>query len=280
MIRAESPKEIAEQIAYVDDSSGTRPDGHRILLLSACIHSFEAWSSFVDDWQNALDADSAIGYLHMKEARALDGQFSGWTAIARDLKVISLTEVLMRHRPHVVSCWVSANDHDELMARTGLPDLRNVYHLCFQAIVIKVAHYQMVRELTTPTDYVFDEQGSIGQEAALWYGAMKETAPSPLCQLMGSTPIFRDDKQVLPLQAADLCAWHKRRCKTVFGLDPEVAATLRVDELPGAEVEMDRKTIEGLSKQLSEVPFFNECRGGYSVYKKLKHAIRTGKKEI
>jgi hypothetical protein len=111
-------------------------------------------------------------------------------------------------------------------------------------------------------------------EAQLWYAAMKDTASLQIRELMGSTPIFRDDKQMLPLQAADLIAWHKRRRKEYPGLDGEVAASLRVDGLPGAERNITDECLEGIARGISEVPHVQEFRDKPSLYQQMKQQLR------
>jgi hypothetical protein len=66
---------------------------------------------------------------------------------------------------------------------------------------------------------VFDEQGAFGREALDWWLNFKkllDDAPprsirARIASLVCDRPIFRDEKQFLPLQAADLYAWHVRK---------------------------------------------------------------------
>jgi hypothetical protein len=40
---------------------------------------------------------------------------------------------------------------------------------------------------------------------------MKQTAPAEIARMLGDTPVYRNDKNTLPLQAADLYAWWVRK---------------------------------------------------------------------
>ena len=82
-------------------------------------------------------------------------------------------------------------------------------------MVIFLARAQREMGFLTPVDYVFDDKGNIGEEALLWYFATKETSAPEISSLMGSTPVFRTDEDVLPLQAADMVAWRNRRLRGV-----------------------------------------------------------------
>jgi hypothetical protein len=216
----------------------------------------------------------------MREGRQLAGNFKGWKTIDRDLKIISLAEVILRHEPHVISCWLSTEDYNATIRQVAPSDLRHVFSLVFQAILHTVAEYQLQRRITIPADFVFDEEGDIGNEALIWYPAIKESAPPQVRALMGATPVFRNDEEVLPLQAADLVAWHKRRKKEIPGLDSETVASQRVDELPGGEREIPKDALIEMASKMSKVPNVDLFRDGPSVYKKLKRAYRTGKREI
>jgi len=260
--------------AFCDGSKGTEPG--KILLLSALVHTVPAWEKFTNDWETALKAPPSLEHLHMRKFR----QLAAWKAIDRDLKIISLTEVILRHEPHVVSCWLSSEDYDATVRQVAPSDLRHVFSLAFHAILQAVAEYQLQRGITIPADFVFDEEGDIGNEALIWYPAIKEAAPPRVRALMGATPVFRNDEEVLPLQAADLVAWHKRRRKETPGLDTETAASQRVDELPGGEREIPKDALIEMASKMSKVPNVDLFREGPSFYKKLKLAYRMGKREI
>ena len=220
--------------AFVDESGGRRAG--RILLLSACILTYPEWVEFSDEWHSVLRSPPAISGFHVREARKRQGQFARWKAIDVDRKVIALTEVILRHRPHVLSCWVGEDDHAATVEANGVPDVKHAYFTCFMAIIQKVAELQAVRGITTPVDFIFDEKGDMGLEALLWYSFIKSTMRPEICNLIGGSPVFRSDDHVLPLQAADLVAWQKRRQKE-FGLgDSETAVAMRINELPGGEV--------------------------------------------
>jgi hypothetical protein len=264
----------AEHIVFVDESQGAREG--KILLLSACIQTYEVWAKFSDDWWEVLQSTPKINSFHVREARARAAgtDYAGWKPIDVDKKIIALTDVILRHEPHVFSCYMSINDYAETIKGVGPPDLDNAYFTCFLAILIKVAQYQKWLGITTPIDFVFDEIGDAGHEALMWYGVIRESLDPDIKELLGSTPLFRKDEAVLPLQAADLVAWHKRRRKEVLGHDIEVMASLRLDDLPGGEVHITRKDLEATAAKIAAVPGVKEARGGLSCYKQLKRNYR------
>ncbi len=59
--------------------------------------------------------------------------------------------------------------------------------------------------------WVFDDQGRTGKEAVKSYDLVRANVLPEVRHKMGAAPIFRHDKNVLPLKAADLYAWQIRR---------------------------------------------------------------------
>jgi hypothetical protein len=57
-------------------------------------------------------------------------------------------------------------------------------------------------------EWIFDEESlTIYREALNWWLEQKAAPPLYLSRRMGNHPILRNDKEVMPLQAADLIAW-------------------------------------------------------------------------
>ena len=60
-------------------------------------------------------------------------------------------------------------------------------------------------------DFVFDEQGKESDRAQLMWNFTVNATPNVVRKFVGNRPIHRDEKVFLPLQAADMFAWHVRR---------------------------------------------------------------------
>jgi hypothetical protein len=63
-------------------------------------------------------------------------------------------------------------------------------------------------------DFYFDNQNEIGKKVDKWYQTFKSRCPSQMSEWLPDKPEFKDEKAVLPLQAADMIAWHQRRKST------------------------------------------------------------------
>ncbi len=210
--------------AFIDNSASDV--GSRRLFLAGYIHGAESWISFSAAWRAALVHPPAIQYFKMAEAQSLRGQFRQWTQANRDRKLLSLAKVIQDHDPWAVHCSVSRDDYARILAPVAPYPLKNPYSMCFWAVIQTAAvyHRELGIEGTPPVDFVFDQQGGLGDDAALWYDWMKQQQDPEICELLGDRPIFCDDKQVVALQAADMLAWHVRRADEGGDLPvPEVA---------------------------------------------------------
>lgn len=265
----------AKHVAYIDDSEGSR--SRRFLLLAACVAERSRWDGFNEDWKQILDAEPRISAFHMREARNRSGSFDGWKQIDVDLKVIALTEVIVRLNPYVVTCFVDVEDHKKTIGET-IADLRNPFSTCFTAMVVSLARMQRELRIDTPVDYVFDEKGDAGNEALLWYGATKEAVEPALQPLMGKTPVFSSDEEALPLQAADLVAWRHRRILEYGTADPELVSTMRLDGLLHAEFPVPKAYLQKMAANCLAIEGVKGSRHLPSIYQMIKRDRRKAER--
>ncbi len=156
------------------------------------------------------------------------------------------------------------------MRRFAPHGLGNAYFACFYGLIFCTAKTQKQLGIENiPIDFVFDDQGGLGDEAAFFYRYLKQQHEPELECVLGSTPIFRDDKKVLPLQAADMMAWQVRREIQ----SPDSTGTINSKDLLSEccrmEVHIDSamlqrmadgfKEIEG-SKALSDKPIWRKTK--------------------
>jgi len=238
--------------AFSDDSMGG--EGEKTLLLAACVQKYPAWADFAFSWEAALVKQPSIKYFKMREARGLIGEFQGWRPTTRDRKIELLSRVIADYDVKTISAWVSRREFWEVVTPIIPYQIRHPYGFLFYAIIIKLAHWQHRAGMTLPVDFVFDEQGSIGAETVVWYQAIKSWQPPHIRALMGSTPIFRDDKMILPLQAADIVAWHTRRLKDNPQDKPETMPTGILSSLSRAEIPISREFLEIMARDMRDVP--------------------------
>jgi hypothetical protein len=207
-VRAIKPLAVLQ--AFVDDSA--TDDGEQRLFLAGYINTADKWVLFSDAWKEALQLSPPIEYFKMSEANSLNGQFYGWSVPDKDAKILALARVIRHFKPASIHCSISRRDVKSLMKGKVPYGFADPYGYVFSGIMVPLAHQQIQRDMIrVPIDFIFDEQENIGEEAKFWYKQIRDMQPKAVKDLLSIEPLFRNDKNVMPLQAADMLAWHIRR---------------------------------------------------------------------
>lgn len=200
---------------YVDES-GAKGQG-TLFVFSALLARAEVWVSIVDQWQAVLAESPSIQYFKMAAAKNRSGQFRGFSEAERDDKVKKLGKII--NTPDITEfafTLVLKDFLEEWAPRMGRPACEP-YFIPFQFMNLTIGFELARTGETQPAEVFFDEHVIFGPKAKVWYPIVRETAPPEIRPLMPVEPFFRSDKDVLPLQAADLTAWI-RRIKNSEGL--------------------------------------------------------------
>lgn len=195
---------------YADDSGS---DGLRApYILAGFVLPVEKWAAFSDDWDKALRRDPSVQYFKMAEAAARDGQFEGMQEEFVLNKIHEFLSVIETHQPDGLYSWLSWKNFRYYLDDHIPEGMANPYQLLFPSIFDVLLFYQKRKGIfPEPTDFDFDEQGEAGRFAQMLYPRVKANAEPGVRQMLGRIPLMLDDKNVLPLQAADMLAWTIRR---------------------------------------------------------------------
>lgn len=210
--------------AFIDDS-GSEPNSP-VFVLAGYIATTEAWARFADDWAAEMAGDDefpTIKYFKMDEAMGLRDQFSpgsGWTRDLRDKKLVRLTSIIARTSRWQVCASMGQRDFEETLHRLPVFDdgrtLANdhPYTFLWYQLVSEMWLRKRDMEMDGPCDFIFDQRIGFEDEAIRYWKRMKEImqiGDPELAKWMPNPPIFRDELEFKPLQAADLHAWTIRR---------------------------------------------------------------------
>lgn len=211
--------------AYIDDS-GSTPQGAMAhedrFVLAGYVMMAHKWEQFSDEWNAALKNRPKIEYFKMGCVKDGGGPFVdefGRTLSYefRFQKARELAEIIARFDPLPVSCSASWEEYERIVRGKVHPKLDSPYTLLYYQIMRGVHEFQVRANQLRPdfsfgrVDFIFDEQGPMGPKALQWYeGLRRAVQHEPYKSMMGNTPIFRSDRDLLPLQAADMLAWHIR----------------------------------------------------------------------
>lgn len=189
-------------LAYVDDSTSHVEECR--LYLAGYILPEERWPAFDQDWRAVLNAGKPLVSLHMSQS------FKGWTREQHLRKLAQLAKVIQKYEPVSVEVSVSTRDFKEILADHTPHDLRHPYFSCFFALLVTAARTIDQLEMQGPINFVFDDQGKVGTEAAIWYEPVRQMQERRIQDLLGKKPVFRNDDDEPGLQAADMLAWCRR----------------------------------------------------------------------
>jgi len=196
--------------AYFDDSGSDT--GERDLVFAGLVNRDDIWEQFSLAWSAALAKPPSIGHLKMVEANGLRGQFAGWKREVRDQKLEDLVEVLHRFRPlWTFDVSVSRAEYEIQVSPASPRGLSTPHFATTFGAVSVVARHLASEGVSTPVKFVFDKQDGVDADVALFFDYMLENLDVVSRELVKMPIAYGDDKRSLPLQAADMLAWHIRR---------------------------------------------------------------------
>jgi hypothetical protein len=190
--------------AFIDDSAEANPP---VFVLAGYLAPDVAWAGFIKDWQAALDIPPAIPYFKMSKARAL-------LRNQANERIGVLHGVIEKH---ITAGFCIMIPPDAVKRIWGPIDkfARHPFYCAFSILLPLLGlHLDEFGLDGDQIEFYFDEQmNEEGRAKRAWEWAKNNAnVESPkLKNILASVPQFRDDKELNPLQAADLAAWWFRR---------------------------------------------------------------------
>ena len=192
--------------AYIDDSKGPP-----VFVLAGLIARAEQWSEMTGRWRDALDRPPRLKHFKMHEAHSYTGEFAGWGQTDRDLRLAALAGIIKDHVVAGISSVVRQDDYDGIVKGRIAKPLDYPFWLMCYSIMTKTFLFQIERRILDKVAFIFDEQPDQSVQVQENFKIFRDLAPPEIEGLLGEPPQHRDDKTTLPLQAADMIAWHVHR---------------------------------------------------------------------
>ena len=191
--------------AYVDESWG-----EEVFVFSALIGSVGSWVRITDEWDACLRESPSVRHFKMDEAFGLDNEFYQFTQAERDNKLRRLCSIInTQELTQLCATMVLSDFGKHFQPYVGRP-ASEPYFFPFQMVNAGLGTHVGMMGLNQPCEVFFDENKIFGPRAKAWYPVIKENFPAEIKRVMPVEPFFRSDKDVLPLQCADLTAWMMR----------------------------------------------------------------------
>lgn len=193
--------------AFVDDS-GT---GHgNVAVLAGFLSTAERWKLFSDRLEDLCEREPRTPDFKMQKA---NGFRAYWWATRQDLdrRIEDVAKLIGEHATYHVDAVMVRPAYDAIVKGRVTPEIDNPYFLLFYTVILSTAEFMEKANLDASVDFIFDEQSDIGRQCARFYPGIKEKVPERIRRRLGAQPVFRHDKELLPLKAADVLAWQLRR---------------------------------------------------------------------
>ena len=184
--------------AYFDDSVAD----DEVLVFAGYLAPYTQWEKLSLDWQELLDMQPSF---HMAEIGG-SNDATRWERASWHYRVIE------RHVTAFVACAVEIAPLRQVLAELDLTHklLDNPYVLGIRAITDFTTQHQHELGIREPVEFIFDERKEKKYVRAGWE-VYEKTIPDDLRVRLVGEPRFERDTEFLPLQAADLLAWHVRK---------------------------------------------------------------------
>ncbi len=198
-------------VAHFDDSRVQR-NGITGLVVAGYVASAKTWKKFSDEWDAVLQQEPRLDCFHMAEANSRQGIFRKLTRDRLDARVDDLVSVVERHAPAMFGIWcgIVEEHHQEVWGHAEYP-YNEPYHWCFNAVIVSTVGQMKQRGLRDKVRFVFDDQSKLGEHVKPELPKMMKYWTADERDRASTAVTFADDKVVLPLQAADMIAWHMQR---------------------------------------------------------------------
>ena len=192
---------------WIDDSGKEGPPAY---LLAGYVERPNQWMGFADDWRAVLNKPPRLEYFKAEEAFSRREQFAGWNEDDRDRRVLELVAVIRKYRLTAIRSRIPVADFDRIVKQNRGP-FKNPCYFGVMAIMIGLATEMREHPEIEGFDIFIDEDvvrpGDLKRAYQIFMAKVSERERA----IFPREPVFRDDKKFLPLQAADLFAWHARR---------------------------------------------------------------------
>lgn len=187
------------------------------MVMSGLFGEAELFASLADEWQKNLGGPyppGRIAYFKMDEACTLSGEFKYWSRDNRDKKVQQLARIVDRSRLHRIEARLDLIAHGKitpfwqhLTAKARHHPMNQPYLSLCQQNFIAAVNAATAKKATAPIDIILDEHNLFRDSAKREFGILVDWEKNPQRRaLFPHQPIFRDDKDFVVLQAADMLA--------------------------------------------------------------------------
>jgi hypothetical protein len=196
--------------AYMDETGHSRDEKQRFNGMAGLMAPAKRWRRMERKWKRTLQR-FRVPYFHMKDFANFHGHYKGWSETKRR----DLYRCLLAHiegtRPFPVGSILKMEDYRAFVAERGEAIFDDPYHIGFGSVIVYLSTtMNAIRPAGERVALVFSDQVEFRNSAMRDYGLLVDvTEDDDLAVISNRTewPIFRDMKELVQLQAADIVAY-------------------------------------------------------------------------
>jgi hypothetical protein len=196
--------------AYMDETGHSQDEGQRFVGIAGLIAPVANWEAFERKWKATLKVFK-LPYFHMKEFAHSTQTFKGWgSSEAKRQKLFGKLLLHMETAHPIPFGAIVPMERYRSFTKEQQGYFRDPYFLCFQSLVAACSSILEFRKAPDEEKValIFSDQGEFKNRALQIYKKVEKTE----VYIRRSTPpIFRDMREFVPLQAADIVAYEMHK---------------------------------------------------------------------
>lgn len=230
--------------AFIDDS-GSGGDSPWYVL-AGYLGTAEAWDAFEGRWRRVLDGPPKLDYFKASEAESLrsDGQWAGISKDKRNARVDAFIGVIQEFATRAIHVRMMQQDYNDVIQPYIPKKWDNPYFFLFIGFIAACTSVEKYAGDGHPIEFVFDsaDEKRIQKPSFQLYD---QCVTLPQFGARVDNIHYENEKEFVPLQAADLLAWQIRRRFSVDGdIRPQFEAALNAPPEPAFEHIVTREDLE------------------------------------
>jgi len=184
-----------------------------LFVMGGYFAAAETWAAFTADWCAELARQPKTDYVKMREAASRSGCFDIFSEPERDARLDRFVEILNKHLGYGFAIGLDEKVYCDVFRGKYAVTMDAPYFFlgtfCLKTMW-ELQRYKL--RSTDKVDFIFDDYSNPQKAEILsFWDDWSVRAPRWMRNRMGSSPIWRDEKEWLPLQAADVLVWVARR---------------------------------------------------------------------
>jgi hypothetical protein len=192
--------------AYFDETGHSEDENTKFLGIAGCLAEAAIWKKVESEWRQALKSEG-LPYFHMKEYAFSQGAFKGWEVDENRRRKIydKLWKIILNARLVPLGGFVLLENYKQELHGQSHNVFKDAYFLCYLQCLRFLEQYIEFDLISSVTTFFDDKKGFRG-EAFNLYDALKHRFQDKIPQ-----PVFRNMREFLPLQIADIVVYESKK---------------------------------------------------------------------